>query len=62
MRQVETLSGAQAPGRAGLDNRIDFMRNQMEVLRSGLVALEQGIAGVSKGQRGSPTGPSRSSG
>ena len=50
MRQVETLSGAQAPGRAGLDNRIDVMENQLEVLKSGLAALKQEIAGLSQVQ------------
>ena len=50
MRQVETLSGAQAPGRAGLENRIDFVDNQTEVLKSGLAAVEQAIAGVSQAQ------------
>ena len=50
MRQVETLSGAQAPGRAGLDNRIDFMENELEVLKSSLATLEQEIAGLSQVQ------------
>ena len=50
MRQVETLSGAQAPGRAGLDNPIDFMGNQLDVLKSGLAALEQEIASLSQAQ------------
>ena len=50
MRQVETPSGAQAPGRAGLDNRIDFMENQLDVLKSGLAALEQEIPGLSQVQ------------
>ena len=50
MRQVETLSGAQAPGRTGLDNRIDFMENQLEVLNSSLTTLEQEIAGLSQAQ------------
>ena len=45
MPQGETLSGAQAPGRAGLDNWIDFMQNQPEVLKSSLATLEQEIAG-----------------
>ena len=49
-RQVETLSGAQVPGRAGLDNRIDFLEIQLDVLHSGLAALEQEIAGLSKAQ------------
>ena len=40
-RQVGTLSGAQVPGRAGLDNQIDFLENQLDVLKSGLAALEQ---------------------
>ena len=48
MRQVETLSGAQAPGRAGLDNRSYFMENQLEVLRSSSATLEQEIAGLSQ--------------
>ena len=50
MRQVETLSGAQAPGRTGLDNRIDFLENQLEVLKSSLANLEQEIAGLSQAQ------------
>ena len=50
MRQVETLSGAQAPGRAGMHNRIDFGENQPEVLKSSLVTLEQEIAGLSQAQ------------
>ena len=50
MRQVEMLSGAQVPGRAGQDNRIDFMENELEVLKSGLAALEQEIAGLSQAQ------------
>ena len=50
MRQVEMLSGAQARGHAGLDNRIDFMENQLDVLKSGLAALEQEIAGLSQAQ------------
>ena len=50
MRQVETLSGAQAPGRAGLDNRIHFRENQLEVLKSSLATLEQEIAGLSQAQ------------
>ena len=50
MRQVETLSGAQAPGRAGLDNGIDFMENQLDVLKSGLAPLEQEISGLSQAQ------------
>ena len=37
--QVETLSGAQAPGRAGLDNRIEFLENQLEFLKSSLATL-----------------------
>ena len=40
MCQVETLSGAQAPGRAGI------MEHQLDVLKSGLGALEQEIAGL----------------
>ena len=40
MRQVETLSGPQAPGRARLDNRIDFMEKQLAILKSGLATLE----------------------
>ena len=48
MRQVETLSGPQASGRAGLDNRIDFM--ELDFLKSGLAALEQEIAGLSQAQ------------
>ena len=53
MRQVETLSGAQAPGRAGMDNWINFMGNQLEVLKSSLATLEQDISGLSqaKGDR-----------
>ena len=50
MRQVETVSGAQAAGRAGLDNPIDFMENQLDVLKSGLAALKQEIAGLSQTQ------------
>ena len=50
MRQVETLPGAQAPGRAGLDNRIDLMEIQMDVLKSRLAAVEQEIAGLSQAQ------------
>ena len=50
MRQVETLSGAEAPGGAGLDNRIDFMENQLNVLKSSLAALEQEIAGLCQAQ------------
>ena len=50
MRQVETLSGTQALGRAGLDNRIDFMENQLDVPKSGLAPLEQEIAGLSQAQ------------
>ena len=40
--QVGTLSGAQVPGRAGLDNLIDFLENQLDVLKSGLAALDLG--------------------
>ena len=50
MRQVETLSGAQAAGRAGLDNQTDFVENQMDVLKSGLATLEQAIARLSQAQ------------
>ena len=50
MRRVETLSGAIAPGRAGPDNGIDFMENQLEVLKSSLATLEQEIAGLSQVQ------------
>ena len=50
MRQVETLSGAQAPGCAGLDNWIDLIENQLEVLKSSLAPLEQEIAGLSQAQ------------
>ena len=46
-RQVETLSGAQAPG---LDNLINFMKSELDVLKSALAALEQEIAGLSKAQ------------
>ena len=49
-RQVETLSGAQVPGRAGLDNRINFLENHLDVLKSDLAALEQEIAGLSQAQ------------
>ena len=49
-RQVGTLSGAQIPGRAGLDNRIDFLENQLDVVKSGLAALEQEIAGLFQAQ------------
>ena len=56
MRQVETLSGAQAPGCAGLDNRIDFTENQLEVLKSSLAPLEQEIAGLSQAQGDHPHG------
>ena len=49
-RQVGTLSGAQVPGRAGLDNRIDLLENKLGVLKSGLAALEQEIAGLSQTQ------------
>ena len=50
MHQVETLSEAQAPGRADLDNRIDFLENQLDVLKSGQAALEQEIAGLCRAQ------------
>ena len=33
-RHLETLSGAQVPGRARLDNRIDFLETQLNVLKS----------------------------
>ena len=56
MRQVETLSGAQAPGRSGLDNGIHFMQNQLEVLKSGLATLEQEIAGLTQTQGDHPHG------
>ena len=51
LRQVNTLSGAQAPSCAGLDNRIDFMENQRDILKSDLAALEQEIAGLSRAHR-----------
>ena len=50
MRQVETLSGAQVPRRAGLGIRNDFREIQLDVLKFGLAALEQEIAGFSKAQ------------
>ena len=50
MRQVKTLCGAQAPGRACLDNRIDIMENQLEVLKFSLASLEQEIAGLSQAE------------
>ena len=50
MRLVEMLSGTQAPGRAGLDNRIDFLENELEVLKSSLASLEQEIHGLSQAQ------------
>ena len=50
MRRVETLSGAQAPGCAGPDNRMDFMENQLDVLKSGVATLEQEIAGLFQAQ------------
>ena len=56
MRQVEMLSGVQAPGSVGLDNRIDFMEDQLDVLKSGLAALEQEIAGLSQAQGDHPQG------
>ena len=48
MCQVETLSGAQVPGRACLDNWIDTMENQLDVLKSVVAALEQEIASLSQ--------------
>ena len=57
MRQVETLSGAQAPGRASLDNWIGFMENQLEVLKSSLATLTQEIAGLSQAQGDHLHGP-----
>ena len=48
MRQVETLSGAQATGCSVLDNRIKFMENQLEVLKSSLTTLEREISGLSQ--------------
>ena len=50
IRQVETLSGAQACGHTGLDNRNDFIENQQDFLKSGLAALVQEIAGLSEAQ------------
>ena len=50
MRQVGTVSGVQAPGRAGLNNEIEFMENQLEVLKSSLATLEQEIAGLTQAQ------------
>ena len=50
MRQVETLSGAQAPGCVGLDNRIDFMENQLQVVKFSLATLEQEVADLSQAQ------------
>ena len=50
IRQVDTLSGAQAPECAGLDNRIDFMENELDVRKSGLAAVRQEIAGLPQAQ------------
>ena len=56
MRQSGTLSEGGAPGRAGLDIRIDFMENQLDVLKSGLAAMEEEIAGLSQAQGDHPQG------
>ena len=49
-RQLETPSGAQPPGCTGLDNRNDFMENQLEVLNFSLANLKREIAGLSPAQ------------